>query len=66
MCLDAGDIPVNKTDKNPFYHRVYDLVGLRDSKCQGHSGSMCKEPEVFRVSYQEHNKVTGSNREVLE
>ena len=42
------------------------LQGLRDSKCQGHSGSMCKEPEVFRVSYQEHNKVTGSNREVLE
>ncbi|XP_068831072.1 proepiregulin [Capricornis sumatraensis] len=38
------------------------LKGLRDSKCQGRSGSMCKEPEVFRVSYQEHNKVTGSKQ----
>lgn len=41
------------------------LQGFRDGKCQGHSGAMCKEPEVLRV-IRSIIKVTGSSREVPE
>ena len=41
------------------------LQGFRDGKCQGHSGAMCKEPEVLRV-IRSIIKVTGSNRDVPE